>query len=687
MSNKTENLLIQAKQNENPSSISSADKIFADEAQATQVFSTLKIKLQHISEWNNHSLMSSYAMFDENGSEIDEKKIYVGAFIRISLAASGKYDWIRVIDIYDAPDEFIITVKPTFDPTAADVDKSVISHFFTDESTNNFCLFNEGRKTAIYVIGLNEKENTTETDSTLETIRNAAVNVATYLGMQNSEWEKFCHHFLEDAAEQITSRLPVKKRTENYQYDAVIIGSGPNGLAAAIALAQNDLSVLVVEAADEIGGGVRSMELTLPGFTHDICSAIHPLTIASPFFKTLPLAEFGLEFVQPPASLAHPLDDGTAVLVKRSIAETAENLGVDGESYEKLVKLLVKNWDAFAPDVLAPLHIPSNPFLLFGFGLKAFQSAKSLAEYYFKNPRTRALFAGNAAHSMLPLEDIPSAAYGLVLLLSAHAVGWGFPKGGAKNISQALAAYFKSLGGKIETSRRVKNIDELPNSKTVLFDITPRQITNIAGHRLPDAYRQRLENYKYGAGAFKMDFALSEPIPWKAEECYQAGTVHLGGTFEEIARSEREHTNGKISEKPFVLLAQHTLFDPTRAPAGKHTAWAYCHVPNGSTADMTAQIENQIERFAPGFRDCILSKSVKTPADLENYNANYIGGDINGGANSLTQLFTRPVAKINPYIIPTQGLYICSASTPPGGGVHGMCGFHAAQTVLDKEFK
>ncbi len=473
---------------------------------------------------------------------------------------------------------------------------------------------------------------------------------------------------------------------KNQQYDAVIIGSGPNGLAAAIYLAQNGLSVLIVESNDKIGGGVRSGELTLPGFTHDICSAIHPLAIASPFFQTLPLDKFGLEFIQPNASLAHPLDDGSAVLLVKSVAETAANLGADAANYQKLVGHLTEKWDTLAPDILAPLRIPNHPFLLAGFGLKAFRSAKMLVESYFSGERARALFAGNAAHSMIPLEDIPSAAFGLVLQLSAHAVGWGFPKGGAKNIASALGDYFLSLGGKIEVNNRIENIDELPKSKAILFDITPRQIVKIAGHRLPDSFRKRLENFKYGSGVFKMDFALSAPIPWTAKECYEAGTVHLGGTFEEIAVSERDHTSGKISENPFVLLVQNSLFDQTRAPAGKHTAWAYCHVPHNSPVDMTAIIENQIKRFAPGFRDCILAKSVKFPADLERSNANYIGGDINGGAGNLTQLFTRPVAKINPYSMPAKGLYICSSSTPPGGGVHGMCGYHAAQSVLKDEF-
>jgi len=474
---------------------------------------------------------------------------------------------------------------------------------------------------------------------------------------------------------------------KNYLYDAVIIGSGPNGLAAAIYLAQRKLSVLVVEAASEIGGGMRSAQVTLPGFVHDICSAIHPLTVVSPFFRTLPLKDFGLEFIQPPASVAHALDDGTAVLLKKSVTETAAGLGADAASYERLVKVLARNFDVLIPDLLAPLRFPRrNPFLMAGFGLRSLTSAKNLVEHYFKGERARALFAGNAAHSMIPLEDVPSAAYGLVLLLTAHAVGWGFPKGGAYKIAAALAAYFLSLGGKIETDFEVKNIDELPLSKAVLFNVTPRQILRIAGHRLPDSYRRRLEKFKYGAGVFKMDFALSEPIPWKAKECFEAGTVHLGARFEEVAASERAHAEGKISEKPFVLVAQNSLFDATRAPEGCHIGWAYCHIPHNSPVDMSEIMENQIERFAPGFRDCIMAKATKNAPQMEQWNANYVGGDINGGAGILSQLFTRPVAKLNPYAMPTKGFYICSSSTPPGGGVHGMCGYHAAKTAFEREF-
>lgn len=473
---------------------------------------------------------------------------------------------------------------------------------------------------------------------------------------------------------------------KNYAYDAVVVGSGPNGLAAAIYLAQQQLSVLIVEAAATVGGGVRSAELTLPGFTHDICSTIHLLAIGSPFFNALPLDRYGLEYVQPPASVAHPFDDGTAALLESSVEKTAAGLGADAMNYRKLFAPLVENWRRLAPDILAPLRFPNHPWLMAGFGLKGLRSARGLAESYFSESRARALFGGVAAHSMIPLEAMPSAAIGLVLTMAAHAVGWGFPRGGAGKISAALAAHFLALGGRIETDRRLENVDELPTAPVVLFNLTPRQILKIAGHRLPDGYRTRLEKFRYGAGAFKMDFALSEPISWRAAECRAAATVHLGGTFDEISVSEAAHERGAIAENPFVLLAQNSLFDESRAPAGQHTAWAYCHVPNNSAADMTNAIENQIERFAPGFRDCILAKKTFAPADLESYNGNYVGGDINGGASILSQLLTRPMAKINPYAMPVKGFYICSASTPPGGGVHGMSGYHAARTVMANEF-
>lgn len=472
----------------------------------------------------------------------------------------------------------------------------------------------------------------------------------------------------------------------NNSYDAVVIGSGPNGLVAGIRLAQENLSVLIVEADAAIGGGVRSAELTLPGYVHDVCSAIHPLALGSPFFNALPLEQCGLEFVQPPVSLAHPFDDGTAVVIEKSIEKTAEKLGGDSENYCKLVKPFVENWERLAPDILAPLRFPNNPLLMAKFGLKAFQSARSLANNQFDDIRAKAVFAGIAAHGMIPLEYTASAAIGLVLLTAAHSVGWAFPRGGAGKLSDALAKYFLSLGGKIETNYRIENVDELPASRVVLFDLTPRQIIKIAGHRLPESYKKRLEKFRYGSGVFKIDFALSEPIPWRSKECWQAGTVHLGGTLEEIAASEQANADGKISENPFVLIAQNSLFDSSRAPVGKQIAWSYCHVPNGSTIDMTEIIENQIERFAPGFRDCIEARAVKSPANLENYNANYIGGDINGGAVNLSQTFSRPLVKLNPYSMPVKSFYICSASTPPSGGVHGMCGYHAAQTVLKREF-
>ncbi len=473
---------------------------------------------------------------------------------------------------------------------------------------------------------------------------------------------------------------------ENHKYEAIVIGSGPNGLAAAICLAGRGISVLVVEANETIGGGARSAEVTLPGFVHDVCSTIHPLAVASPFFQTLPLEKYGLEFIQPPASLAHPLDDGTAVLLKKSIEETASNLGADVNNYRKLIEPFVEKWNELAPDILAPLRIPNHPFLLANFGLKSFRSARGFTEKYFEGERARAIFGGCAAHSMISLDKLPSAAIGFVLSLLAHSVGWGFPRGGTQKLTDTLAAHYKSLGGVIETNRRVENVDELPPAKVILFDVTPRQILKIAGHRLPSGYKKRLENYKYGAGVFKMDFALCEPIPWTAKDCELAGTVHLSGSFDETAEAEEAVWRGKIAEKPYVLLAQTSLFDSTRAPDGKHTAWAYCHVPNSSKVDMTERIENQIERFAPGFRDCILAKAVMRTADVEKYNANYIGGDIGGGANVLSQLFTRPVARLDPYKIPAKGLYICSSSTPPSGGVHGMCGFHAAQSVLKNEF-
>ena len=469
------------------------------------------------------------------------------------------------------------------------------------------------------------------------------------------------------------------------RYDAVVVGAGPNGLAAAIVLAQAGRFVLVREANESIGGGVRSGELTLPGFVHDLGSAIHPLAVGSPFLRTLPLERYGLEWVYPPAPLAHPLDDGTAVVLERDIAATAAGLGPDARAYRRLMEPLVAGWDDVAEAFLGPLRPLSllrHPLLLGRFGLQAVCPASFLARSLFEGERARALFAGCAAHSFLPLERPPSAAAGLLLALTGHAAGWPLPRGGAQKIADALAAYLRSLGGEIVTGAPVASLEELPSARAVLFDLTPRQILRIAGPRLPAGYRRRLESYRYGPAAFKMDWALDGPIPWAALACLRAGTVHLGGTLDEIAASEWAVGRGAPPEKPYVLLAQHTLFDPTRAPMGGHTVWAYCHVPNGSTADMTGRIEAQIERFAPGFRDRILARCVTGPAALERQDANYVGGDINGGVQDFGQLFTRPAPRLNPYVIPARGLYICSSSTPPGGGVHGMGGYFAARAAL-----
>jgi len=465
-------------------------------------------------------------------------------------------------------------------------------------------------------------------------------------------------------------------------YDAVVVGSGPNGLAAAITMARAGRSVLVLEAREAIGGGCRSAELTLPGFVHDVCSAIHPLGLGSPFFKTLPLGDHGLEWIHPPAPVAHPLDDGTAVVIERSVEETAAGLGPDAAAYRRLMGPLSAEWDALAPELLAPLHLPRHPLAMARFGLMAIRSASGFAQARFRGERARAVFAGIAGHSILPLERTATAAIGLVLGALTHAVGWPLPRGGSRRIADALAAHLRSLGGEIRTGSPVESLDALPPARAVLCDVTPRQLLKLAGDRLRGRYRRGLERYRYGPAAFKLDFALSGPIPWKAAECARAATVHLGGTLDEIAASEAAVGRGEHPDRPFVLLVQPSLFDASRAPAGRHTVWAYCHVPNGSTFDMRARIEAQIERFAPGFGDLVLARSVLTPARLQELNANYVGGDINGGAQDLGQMFTRPVARIVPYSTPVRGLYICSSSTPPGGGVHGMCGYHAARAAL-----
>jgi len=466
-------------------------------------------------------------------------------------------------------------------------------------------------------------------------------------------------------------------------YDAIIVGSGPNGLAAAITLAESGQKVLVLEAKDTIGGGTRTAEITLPGFHHDICSAIHPLGVASPFFRNLPLTDYGLEWIYPPAALAHPLDDGRAAILTLSLEESSDSMGLDGRAYQRLMAPLVDSWQEILGDILGPLPLPPrHPFSLTRFGLQAIRSARGLAESRFRDDTAQALFAGLAGHGMLPLEEATTASIALVLGMLAHAVGWPIPKGGSQAITSAMAAYLGSMGGEIITDNEVTSLNDLPGTKAVLLDVTPQQILKICGERLPARYRQQLSAYRYGPGVCKVDYALSGPIPWSAADCAQAGTVHLGGSLEEISVSERAVWHGEHPDKPLVLLAQQSLFDDSRAPEGQHTAWAYCHVPHGSAMDVSNQITAQIERFAPGFRDLILTKHVYTATEMQSYNPNYIGGDINGGVQDWRQLFTRPVARWSPYTTPVQGLYICSSSTPPGGGVHGMCGYHSARAVI-----
>jgi len=463
---------------------------------------------------------------------------------------------------------------------------------------------------------------------------------------------------------------------------ACVIGSGPNGLAAAVVLAQAGLPVDVYEAEAQAGGGARTLELTLPGFKHDFGSAVHPMGAGSPFFSSLPLAEYGLQWVHGTSPLAHPLDDGTAVTLEHSLQDQERQLGEDGRAWRELVEPMVTHWKDFAVDTMGPVtRIPRHPWLMAQFGRKAMQPATKLARRTFRGERARALFAGLAAHSFLSLDEPLSPAIGLVLAAAAHVVGWPVPRGGSQGIANALIGQLEKLGGAVHTGQRITSLDETdPNEGPVLCDVTPRQLLAIAGERLQKTYRKAMEEFRYGPGVFKIDYALSSPIPWAARECFRAITVHLGGTLEEIARSEFAATHGAIAEKPFVLVAQPSLFDATRAPEGKHVAWMYCHVPNATTVDMTSRIEAQLERFAPGFKDCVLERRVSSPAVLESMDANLVGGDIVGGEFSLRQFLFRPA--LGNYYTGTPNLYLCSASTPPGGGVHGMCGYHAARMAL-----
>ncbi len=469
------------------------------------------------------------------------------------------------------------------------------------------------------------------------------------------------------------------------KYDCIVVGSGPNGLAAAVTLQQAGLSVLLVEGKDTVGGGMRSAALTLPGFVHDVCSAIHPLAAGSPFFSRLPLEQFGLTYLTPDIAAAHPFDNGEAAALYRSVDETARSLGVDEQGYKQLMNPLVHDWPRLAAEVLAPLHFPRYPFRMARFGLKALSSAQTTANR-FGSEKTRGLWAGIAAHSVQPLTSMASSAAGLALMITGHTTGWPLPKGGAMAIANALAGYFVSLGGSIQTGFYVESLSQLPEARAVLFDVTPRQLLEIAGERFTTRYTKQLQRYRYGPGVFKIDWALDGPVPFTAPECRKAGTVHLGNTLEEITAAEQQVADGLHPEKPFVLLTQQSLFDQSRAPAGKHTAWAYCHVPNGSRQDMTEAIEQQVERFAPGFRKLILARHTMNTSMMEAYNPNYIGGDIGGGSMDIRQLFTRPALRLSPYTTPAKGLYICSSSTPPGGGVHGMCGYHAAKKALKEVF-
>jgi phytoene dehydrogenase-like protein len=466
--------------------------------------------------------------------------------------------------------------------------------------------------------------------------------------------------------------------------DAVVVGSGPNGLAAAVALARAGASVQVIEGEATIGGGTRSAALTLPGFVHDFCSAVHPMGVLSPFFRQLPLERHGLVWLRPRASVAHPLDAEPAVMLYRSLERTGVGLGRDARAWARLVGPFLADPHGLLADAMAPLRMPAHPLAMLRFGLRGAFSANRLARLCFRGSRARALLAGCAGHSLLPLTQPLTAALGVLFAVTAHAEDWPVAQGGSQAIASALASYLAELGGKLETGRRIQKLDELPAARVVLFDTSPDQLARIAGDALPAGYRRRLLRYRYGPGVFKLDWALDGPIPWRDPTCREASTVHVGGTLEEICASEHDMYHGRHAERPYLILCQQSEIDATRAPAGRHTGYAYCHVPHGSTADMTGAIERQVERFAPGFRDRILARHATSPADFERYNPNYVGGAITGGTADAFQLWTRPVARLDPYSTPNPRLFLCSAATPPGGGVHGMCGWWAARSAAKR---
>ncbi len=470
------------------------------------------------------------------------------------------------------------------------------------------------------------------------------------------------------------------------KYDAVIVGSGPNGLAAAVALAREGLSTLVVEAHELPGGGTRTTELTAPGFFHDVCSSVHPLGVASPAFADLGIAD-QLDWVQPDAALAHVIDEHRVVTLERSIEDTAAQLGVDGKAYRDLMTPFVERASELFEMTLRPLAFPKAPLLMAKFGNDALRSMKGLAHVRFDGDEAPALLAGIAAHAMVPLEQLATASFGLVLAIAGHAAGWPIARGGSRTITDALVTKHASLGGELVLGRYVENIDDLPEARAYLFDVTPRQLIKIAGHRLPSHYRDRLAKFRYGTGVFKMDWALRGPVPWRDRRCARSATVHLSGTWEQVAAAERAVHEGRVAETPFTLFVQPTLFDSSRAPEGQHIAWAYCHAPAATAVDATEAIESHIERYAPGFRDLIIARHTMNAVELESYNPNYVGGDINGGLADARQLFFRPMPKLDPYATGAPDIFLCSSSTPPGGGVHGMCGWYAAKSVLSRVFK